>query len=113
MQLIPPLTLIDIQHHSQATTLYKNIPLSLVNNHLIRLSIMTEPFYWHYHPNSDETFLVTEGVLCIELEDRTIELQAGQLFTVPANVKHCTRPKGNKSVNLTFEREDMLTISCS
>ena len=28
---------------------------------------MTEPFYWHYHPNSDETFLVIEGIVCIDL----------------------------------------------
>ena len=113
MQPTSPLTLIDIQHHIQETASYKNIPLSLTNDHLVRLSVMREPFYWHYHPNSDETFLVTEGVLYIELEDRTIELEAGQLFTIPANVKHCTRPKGNRSVNLTFEREDMITIRCS
>ncbi len=112
MQPIPPLTLIDIQQQSQETTSYKNTPLSVTNNHLVRLSVMTEPFYWHYHPNSDETFLVTEGVLYLELEDRTIELEAGQLFTIPANVKHRTRPKGNRSVNLTFEREDMLTTPC-
>ena len=110
--MIPPLTIIDIQQETQDIGSYKNIPVSLINDHVIRLSVMTEPFYWHYHPNSDETFLVTEGVVCIDLEDRTVELTSGQLFTIPANVKHRTRPKGERSVNLTFELAAMETIRC-
>lgn len=104
------LTLIDIQKEVQGTDRYKNIPLSLINDHVVRLAVMTGAFYWHYHPNSDETFLVMEGVVCIDLEDRTVELSAGQLFTIPAGVRHCTRPKGDRSVNLTFERADMQTV---
>ena len=108
--MIPPLTVIDVQLETQEIKSYKNIPVSLINDHVVRLSIMTEPFYWHYHPNSDETFLVMEGVVCIDLEDRTVELAPGQLFTIPANVRHRTRPKGDRSVNLTFELEAMETI---
>ena len=63
------------------TEIYKNVPLTLLNDHIIRLSIMTEPFYWHNHPNSDETFLGIEGTLLIELDDETIELSPGQLLT--------------------------------
>jgi mannose-6-phosphate isomerase-like protein (cupin superfamily) len=44
---------------------------------------MTEPYYWHFHPNSDETFLVIEGRLAIEFEDGRVELNPGQLVTVP------------------------------
>jgi len=100
----------DIQEQIAAVTGYKNSALSKVNNHIVRLSVMTEPFYWHYHPNSDETFLVIEGVLCIELKNEVIKLKPGQLFTVPANVHHCTRPEGSRSVNLTFELETMETV---
>jgi mannose-6-phosphate isomerase-like protein (cupin superfamily) len=71
---------------------------------------MTEPFYWLYYPNFDETFLVMEGILCIDLEDHAFELTPGQLFTIPANVAHCTRPKHRRSVNLTFEREGIETV---
>jgi mannose-6-phosphate isomerase-like protein (cupin superfamily) len=105
-----PLTVINLKEHTPEVNTYKNIAVTLTNDHIIRLSVMTAPFYWHYHPNSDETFLVTEGVVCIDLEDRTVELAAGQLFTIPANVKHCTRPLGARSVNLTFELNDMETI---
>ena len=106
----PVLIPIDIKQETSGVDYYKNIPLSIVNDHTVRLSVMTEPFYWHYHPNSDETFLILEGVLCIDLEDRTVELSPGQLITIPANVKHCTRPKDNRSVNVTFEREGIETV---
>ena len=71
---------------------------------------MTEPFYWHMHPNSDESFLVIEGAVCIDLEGRTIELLPGQFFTIPSTIKHRTRPKGERSVNLTIEHQNMETI---
>ena len=108
--MLSSLTVIDLSAEIKGVDFYKNILLSLTNDHVIRLSVMTEPFYWHYHPNSDETFLVTDGVLCIDLEERTIELAVGQLFTIPANVKHRTRPKEGRSVNLTFESDSMETV---
>jgi hypothetical protein len=40
---------------------YANFTLAHVNDHVVRMSVMTESFYWHRHPNSDETFLVLEG----------------------------------------------------
>lgn len=46
----------------------------------------------------------------IDLENTTIELFPGQLFTIPKNTNHRTRPGGSKSVNLTFELKDMETI---
>ena len=106
---LSPLAVIDIISITRDAQTYSNIPLSLVNDHVIRVSIMTEPFYWHLHPNSDETFLTIEGVVCIDLEDKTVELSPGQIFTIPANVKHRTRPLGSRSVNITFERADMQT----
>ncbi|TGE24505.1 cupin domain-containing protein [Hymenobacter aquaticus] len=106
-----PLTVIDLQPETHGVSQYKNIPLSLVNDHVVRLSVMTEPFYWHFHPNSDETFLVLEGTLCLDLPaGRTVELTPGQLFSIPANVPHCTRPKKGRTVNLTFERADIQTV---
>jgi mannose-6-phosphate isomerase-like protein (cupin superfamily) len=104
------LTLIDIKQETNGVDLYKNIPLALVNDHNVRLSVMTEPYYWHYHPNSDESFLVMEGVLCIDLEGQTIEVLPGQLFTIPANVAHRTWPKNGRSVNITFELTDIQTV---
>jgi mannose-6-phosphate isomerase-like protein (cupin superfamily) len=105
-----PLTVIDILKEVSGYSDYINFPLAGVNNHIVRVGVMTEPYFWHYHPNSDETFLVMEGIVIIDLEDKTIELHAGQLFTIPKNVKHRTRPKGDRSVNITFELGDMETV---
>lgn len=108
--LVPPLTVVDVQQETQGIDGYKNILLSLVNDHVVRLSVMTESYHWHYHPNSDEVFLVIEGIVCTDLQERTVELAPGQLFTVPANVRHRTRPQGSQSINLTFELAGMETI---
>ncbi|GAB3555128.1 cupin domain-containing protein [Spirosoma fluminis] len=108
---IAPLTVIDIQKLTDAVkTNYANSSLALVNDHVVKVSVMTQSYYWHYHPNSDETFIMIEGVLLIDLESETIELLPGQLFTIPKNVVHRTRPKGERSVNLTVEHAQLETV---
>ena len=83
---------------------YDNHPVASVNDHEVRLSTMTEPYHWHCHPDSDESFLALEGGLFIDFDDRTVELLPGQMITVSRGVRHRTRPIGSRSVNLTFER---------
>lgn len=109
--MFPPLTVVTLAQQAQGIDTYHNLSLSTVNDHVVRLSIMTEPYHWHYHPNSDETFLTVEGVLCIDLDERTVELAAGQLLTIPAGMRHRTRPLGSRSVNLTFELTGMETVN--
>jgi mannose-6-phosphate isomerase-like protein (cupin superfamily) len=43
------------------------------------------------HDNDDEFFFVLDGVFCIDLEDRVVELQPRQGFVVPRGVVHRTR----------------------
>jgi mannose-6-phosphate isomerase-like protein (cupin superfamily) len=68
------------------------------------MSVMTEQFPWHRHPDSDETFFGVDGDLIIEFTDREVVVKPGQFVTVPAGTLHRTRPAGERSVNLTFER---------
>lgn len=89
---------------------YHNCSLGPVNDHEVRLSIMTEAFAWHFHPDSDEAFLAVEGGLVIEFEDRQVELAPGQILIVPRGALHRTRPVGGCSVNLTFERAEAATV---
>jgi len=89
---------------------YHNRSLGLVNDHEIRLSVMTGAFDWHLHPDSDEAFLGVEGGLVIEFEDEAVELMPGQILIVPKGVLHRTRSLGARSVNLTFERIDAATL---
>jgi mannose-6-phosphate isomerase-like protein (cupin superfamily) len=48
-------------------------------------------FVWHKHDDTDDFFLVLEGRLTIQLRDRDVELNAGDLFVVPRGVEHCPR----------------------
>jgi mannose-6-phosphate isomerase-like protein (cupin superfamily) len=89
---------------------YDNRQLAAVNDHEIRMSVMEGKYRWHSHPDSDETFLSVDGELLIELEDGSVTLRPGDMFTVPAGVLHRTRALTPKSVNLTFERKDAATV---
>ncbi len=92
------------------TDAYRNVSLGEVNDHEIRMSVMTGQFRWHRHPDSDETFFGVDGELIIEFPDREVVVKPGQFVTVPAGTLHRTRPAGERSVNLTFERVGASTI---
>jgi mannose-6-phosphate isomerase-like protein (cupin superfamily) len=83
---------------------YHNSRIATVNDHEVRMSVMTGTFPWHRHPDSDEVFVGIEGELIIEFADREVTIRPGEYFTVPAGVIHRTRSKTPRSVNLTFER---------
>lgn len=107
---IPSLTVVNIHKVTDGVNTYKNVPIAGVNDHVVRVGVMTEAYFWHLHPNSDETFLILEGSVIIDLDDRSVELLPGQLFTIPKNVPHRTRPGGARSVNLTFESVHLETV---
>ena len=45
-------------------------------------------FIWHNHADTDETFIVLEGSMFIELEDEIVELNEGEMCVVPKGVNH-------------------------
>lgn len=89
---------------------YFNEIVANVNDHIVRLSVMTEPYFWHLHPESDETFIVVEGQMGIELANREVVLGVGEIMTVPRGVAHRTRPIGPRSVQMTFESAATTTV---
>jgi mannose-6-phosphate isomerase-like protein (cupin superfamily) len=48
-------------------------------------------FVWHTHDDTDDFFLVLSGRLTIQLRDRDVVLEPGELFVVAAGVEHCPR----------------------
>jgi mannose-6-phosphate isomerase-like protein (cupin superfamily) len=98
------LEVISLATESATAQSYNNHPIASVNDHEVRVSVMTEAYHWHCHPDSDESFLALEGGLFIDFDDQTVELLPGHLITVKRGVRHRTRPIGKRSVNLTFER---------
>ena len=106
----PPAPMNPLEISREIHQPYHNRRLAAVNDHEVRMSVMTHGFPWHHHPDSDESFLVVDGELVIEFEDGEVALQPGQFLTVPAGLRHRTRPGGARSVNLTFEKLGAETI---
>jgi len=61
------------------------------NESKIQVGKITGEFVWHSHPETDDFFLLLKGRLTIQLRDRDVELEEGDLFVVPRGVEHCPR----------------------
>ena len=59
-----------------------------MNDYQFKLVRIEGEFVWHEHPDTDEVFIVIEGTMQIEFEDRTIELREGEMLVVPKGVRH-------------------------
>ena len=59
-----------------------------MNDYQFKLVKIEGDFVWHEHPDTDEVFIVIEGTMQIEFEDRTIELNEGEMLVVPKGVRH-------------------------
>jgi mannose-6-phosphate isomerase-like protein (cupin superfamily) len=60
-------------------------------------------FVWHFHPETDDFFLVLKGTLRIDLRDTAgnethVDLNPGDLYVVPRGVEH--RPVAADEVHL-------------
>ena len=93
----------DVAAVGAAQTPWWNRTLCAVNDAWVRLGVMEGDFHWHKHDDTDEFFMVLEGQLDIELEDRTISLKPNQAFTVPAGVMHFPHARG-RTVVLMIEK---------
>ena len=108
--LFDALTVIDLQdRQSRITDRYRNEVIANVDAACLRLSVFQEEYRWHCHPDSDELFLVVDGTLEIDLQDRTMQLRPWQLIVVPAGTVHRTRAVG-RTVNATFEQQGARTV---
>jgi mannose-6-phosphate isomerase-like protein (cupin superfamily) len=73
-----------------------------LNGQQVKLVKLKGEFVWHHHDHEDELFLVVEGRFRMELRDRSIELEAGELLVVPRGVEH--RPVADEEASvLLFE----------
>ena len=85
-------TLIDIDAEAAAHEPWFNQTLTAVNDSVIRLGVIEGDFHWHKHDDTDEFFMVLDGELIIDLEDRdSVRLSRHQSYTVPRTVVHRTR----------------------
>lgn len=66
-------------------------------NKLVVVKLQGE-FVWHSHEDTDDFFLVLQGRLTIQLRDRDVVLETGELFVVPRGVEHC--PKADEECHI-------------
>jgi mannose-6-phosphate isomerase-like protein (cupin superfamily) len=97
------LNLIDIPAEVAAHQPWFNQTLTQVNDCVVRLGIIEGEYHWHKHDHEDECFIVLDGELVIDIEDRgTITLVKHQGYTIPHGVVHRTRAR-MKTVILMVE----------
>ena len=99
----------DVTAVGSAQTPWWNRTLCAVNDAWVRLGVMEGDFHWHKHDDTDEFFLVMEGKLDIELEDRMVSLSPGQAFTVPKGVMHYPHARG-RTVVMMIEQAGVIPI---
>lgn len=60
-----------------------------VNNHFVKVAKLKGEFVWHDHADEDEMFLVLQGELTIDFQDRdAVHLGPGDMYVVPKGVQH-------------------------
>lgn len=59
-----------------------------LNGQYVKVVKFAGEFDWHHHDAEDELFWVIAGSFDLELRDRTIHLEPGELCVVPRGVEH-------------------------
>ena len=88
-----------------------------LNGQQVKIAKVKGDFVWHQHENEDELFMVIKGKLCIDLRDKIVEINEGEMMIVPRGVEH--RPRAEEEVHImlfepvttvnTGEKENELT----
>jgi mannose-6-phosphate isomerase-like protein (cupin superfamily) len=69
-----------------------------MNDYQFKLVKLQGDFVWHDHKDTDETFVVLDGVLRIDFRDGAVQIAAGEMFVVPRGVEH--KPYAENQVKL-------------
>jgi mannose-6-phosphate isomerase-like protein (cupin superfamily) len=69
-----------------------------MNNYQFKIVKLQGDFIWHDHQDTDETFVVIEGVLRIDFRDGAVTVAAGEMFVVPKGLEH--KPYAEHEVKL-------------
>jgi mannose-6-phosphate isomerase-like protein (cupin superfamily) len=76
--------------------------LATVNDYDVKVANVEGDFTEHTHDETDEFFLVLSGRLRLDLPDRVVTLDPGEIFTVPRGVRHRPRAEAGTRI-LMFE----------
>jgi mannose-6-phosphate isomerase-like protein (cupin superfamily) len=69
-----------------------------MNDYQFKIVKLQGDFVWHHHAETDETFIVIDGVLRIDFRDGAVSIGPGEMFVVPRGVEH--KPCAEREVRL-------------
>ena len=69
-----------------------------MNDYQFKLVKLQGDFVWHDHKDTDETFVVLDGVLRIDFRDGAVQVAPGEMFVVAKGVEH--KPYAETEVRL-------------
>ena len=69
-----------------------------MNEYQFKVVKLQGDFIWHNHDETDETFIVVDGILRIDFRDGAVHISAGEMFVVPKGVEH--KPYAEHEVKL-------------
>jgi mannose-6-phosphate isomerase-like protein (cupin superfamily) len=69
-----------------------------MNDYQFKLVRIEGDFIWHEHTDTDETFIVLDGQLRIDMREGSVLLSAGEMFVVPKGTEH--KPYAEREVKL-------------
>jgi mannose-6-phosphate isomerase-like protein (cupin superfamily) len=61
-----------------------------MNDYYFKLVKVNREFVWHRHNNTDEVFMLIDGYLQIELRDKSLTLEPGEMVVIPKGIEHKT-----------------------
>jgi mannose-6-phosphate isomerase-like protein (cupin superfamily) len=74
---------------AELTEFWSQRVVASANGNLFKVAKGIGSTTWHTHEDQDETFLVIDGRIAIQLRDGDVELGPGDLFVIPRGVEHC------------------------
>src|SRR4029077_19579937 len=69
-----------------------------MNDYQFKVVKLEGDFVWHNHKDTDETFIVLEGVLRIDFRGGAVHVAKGEMYVVPKGVEH--KPFAENEVHL-------------
>jgi len=69
-----------------------------MNDYQFKLVKIQGEFVWHSHADTDEVFIVLDGLMSLEFRDKVVQLAAGEMYVVPRGVEH--RPVASRECSV-------------
>ena len=73
---------------SKISDLWSPKVIAEMNDYQFKLVKIKGDFIWHNHDKTDEAFIVLDGKIFIEFEEKIEEINQGEMIIVPKGIKH-------------------------